>query len=136
MKKYSKLLIIVLLLVCVSWCLGGYNSVSAKTKMYLISKVTKKYVKCYDWKVNYSTRVFKPKGKLKKIKLAKGVKFKLIKNSASLNNQVTKRVSKTKFKQAMKWYSKDKSGYYYYMLADVKIKNNKVVKISERMQDF
>lgn len=129
---------IIVLLMVAALCLQftGVATVEAKTEMKLICKVTKKYVKYYDYKINYNKRVFKPKGKMKKMRLAKGAKFYLLKKNASLPHQNVKKVSKTKFKKVLKAYIKDTSGYYYYMLGAIKSKNGKALKIKERIQDF
>ncbi len=131
-----KKVIVLLLMVALCMQFTGAVTVNAKTGTYLICKVTKKYVKYYDYKINYNKRVFKPKGKMKKMKLAKGAKFYLLKKNASLPHQSVKQVSKAKFKKALKAYIKDTSGYYYYMLGEIKSKNKKAVKIKERIQDF
>lgn len=132
MKRLLTVLLVTIL--CIQ-CAFVAN-VEAKTTNCLICKVTKKYVKYYDYKVNFNTRVFKPKGKMKKMKLGKGVKYYTLKKNAHLGRQSVKKVSKSKFKKALKWYIKDNSGYYYYMLGTIKSKNGKAKKIKEMIQDF
>ena len=112
------------------------KSTEAKTKMYLIESLSGKQVKFY----NYSwtgIEGYKPKGKLKKMKVTGTTKYYELDPETELSQAYPPvKVTLAKMKKNVKWYLDNEM----HMLATIKYKTvsgkRRVVSITEELQDW